>query len=126
MGEHNGFWYFTVGQRRGIHLSGGPWYVVAKKTETNEVFISSAAQSAIEARDEFVVSGLNWISGNKSIKNKLSVKVRHGSQMYAAKVAYLENDRLRVKLKEKDRGIAAGQFAVFYDGEYCLGGGVIE
>lgn len=125
LGEHNGFWYFTVGQRRGIHLSGGPWYVVAKNTETNEVFISSAEQSAMEARDEFVVSNCNWIAGI-SPKAKLSVKVRHGAKMYPTIVEYLENNRLRVKIAEKDRGLAPGQFAVFYDGEYCLGGGVIE
>jgi tRNA-5-taurinomethyluridine 2-sulfurtransferase len=155
LGEHNGFWYFTVGQRRGIHLSGGPWYVVAKNIETNEVFISSAAQSVIEVRDEFTqhldrralnsaaslnhvprargiqgagftVSDLNWIFGDKPSKTKLSVKVRHGAKMYETEIEYLENFRLRVKLAEKDRGIAPGQFAVFYDGGYCLGGGVIE
>lgn len=126
LGEHNGFWYFTVGQRRGIHLSGGPWYVVAKNIETNEVFISSAEQSAIEARDNFVVSNCNWISGDVPNKINLSVKVRHGAKMYPAIVEYLKNNRLRVKLAEKDRGLAPGQFAVFYDGEYCLGGGVIE
>jgi tRNA-specific 2-thiouridylase len=126
MGEHNGFWYFTVGQRRGIHLSGGPWYVVAKDTQTNTVFISRGEQGAIDARDEFIVSGLNWISRDKPSKTKLSVKVRHGAKVYKAEIEYLTNDHLRVKLQEKDRGIAIGQFAVFYDGEYCLGGGVIE
>jgi tRNA-5-taurinomethyluridine 2-sulfurtransferase len=126
LGEHNGFWYFTVGQRRGIHLSGGPWYVVSKDVETNTVFISNAARDVMELRDTVTVSGFNWISGDVSSKTELSVKVRHGAKMYQAAIEYMKNNRLRVKLAEKDRGLAPGQFAVLYDGEYCLGGGVIE
>ena len=126
LGEHSGFWYFTVGQRRGIKLSGGPWYVVAKNPETNEVFISHGEHHEELARDSFIVSGLNWIAGAAPEKTKLSVKIRHGAKLYPATVEFLENDKLKVSLKEKDQGIASGQFAVFYDGEYCLGGGVIS
>src|SRR3989344_3095729 len=126
LGEHNGFWYFTVGQRQGIGLSGGPWYVVKKDSETNEVFISHGERHEELARDSFIVSGLNWIAGAAPEKTKLSVKIRHGAKLYPATVEFLENDKLKVSLKEKDQGIASGQFAVFYDGEYCLGGGVIS
>ena len=125
LGEHAGFWYFTVGQRRGIHLSGGPWYVVAKKPETNEVFISHGAHHELLARDNFIVSGLHWITIRPE-KKELQVKVRHGAKMYPATVEFLENDKLKVTLQDKDPGIALGQFAVFYDGEDCLGGGVIS
>ena len=126
LGEHSGFWYFTVGQRRGIKLSGGPWYVVKKDSETNEIFISHGEHHEELARDSFIVSGLNWIAGAAPEKTKLSVKIRHGAKLYPATVEFLENDKLKVSLKEKDQGIASGQFAVFYDGEYCLGGGVIS
>ncbi len=126
LGEHDGFWYFTVGQRKGIGLSGGPWFVVAKNPDTNEVFISHSDHRDLLARDTFTVGGLNWVSGEKPIKTILSVKVRHGAKQYPAMIEFLENGRLKVSLQEKDQGLAAGQFAVFYDGEYCLGGGVIE
>ncbi len=126
LGEHNGFWYFTVGQRKGIGLSGGPWFVVAKNPDTNEVFISHSDHRDLLARDTFTVGGLNWVSGEKPIKTILSVKVRHGAKQYPAMIEFLENGRLKVSLQEKDQGLAAGQFAVFYDGAYCLGGGVIE
>lgn len=125
LGEHDGFWYFTVGQRKGIRLSGGPWYVVAKNPETNEVFISHAEYTPMHARESFVVSGVNWISGKAPEQKTLSVKLRHGAKLYQAMIGFLEEDKLAVTLEEKDPGIAAGQFAVFYDGEYCLGGGVI-
>jgi tRNA-specific 2-thiouridylase len=132
IGEHDGFFYYTVGQRRGIRLSGGPWYVVDKNPETNEVFISHGEHHELLAKDTFIVGGLNWIAGHPSrgfgmvgSKMELQVKVRHGAKMYPATIEYLEDDKLEVTLKEKDPGVAAGQFAVFYDGEYCLGGGTI-
>lgn len=125
LGNHDGFWYFTVGQRRGIKLSGGPWYVVAKNAETNEVFISQSEHHELTARDTFIVGGLNWISGKIPQKKELQVKVRHGAKLYPAMIQFMEGDRLQVTLAEKDLGLAAGQFAVFYDSEYCLGGGTI-
>ncbi len=125
LGEHDGFYYYTVGQRRGIRLSGGPWYVVGKNAEMNEVYISHGEHYALSARDTFVVGGVNWISGTVPENKDLMVKVRHGAKMYPATVEFLENDRLNITLKEKDPGVAAGQFAVLYDGEYCLGGGTI-
>jgi len=125
LGEHDGFWYFTVGQRRGIKLSGGPWYVVKKDAQTNEVFISHGAHHELAARDTFLVGGINWIASTRPEKNELSVKIRHGAKMYPATLEYLENGNVKVVLKEKDPGVAEGQFAVFYDKEICLGGGVI-
>ena len=54
------------------------------------------------------------------------MKLRHGEKFYDCKIKFIENNLLRVKLSEKDHGITPGQFAVFYDGEFCLGGGVIK
>lgn len=125
LGAHDGFWYFTVGQRRGIRLSGGPWYVVAKNPETNDVFISHGSRHRLSARDTFVISGSNWIAGQAPEKKELEVKVRHGAKMYPAVIEEVESGRFQVTLAEKDPGLAEGQFAVFYDGDVCLGGGVI-
>lgn len=125
LGEHDGFWYYTVGQRRGIKLPGGPWYVVKKNTKTNEVFISHGTHHELTARDTFEVGGVNWIVGRVPEKTELEVKVRHGAKLYPATVEYMTDKKVKVMLKEKDPGIASGQFAVFYDGEYCLGGGTI-
>ncbi|MFH1644467.1 MAG: tRNA 2-thiouridine(34) synthase MnmA [bacterium] len=125
IGEHEGFWYYTIGQRKGIGLSGGPWYVVDKDTAKNIVYISKNYFSSDKARDTFNVSNFNWISGQKPDKNNLQVKVRHGEQFYNCELNF-ENENLGiVRIDKRDQGIAPGQFAVFYDDEICLGCGVI-
>jgi len=126
LGGHDGFWYFTVGQRRGIKLSGGPWYVVKKDTVTNEVFISHGTHHELLARDMFAVGAVNWIAGEAPWRLNLQVKIRHGEKLYPATIEYMEDGTVKVTLKEKDPGLACGQFAVFYDDGVCLGGGVIE
>ncbi len=126
IGEHDGFWFYTIGQRKGIRLSGGPWYVVKKDTENNLVYVSNHYRSEEMFRDTFEVGGLHWISGETPVKKELSVKLRHGPKKYVCEMILLENGNISVKLvDEADKGISPGQFAVFYDGEYCLGGGMI-
>ena len=126
IGTHDGFWFYTIGQRRGIRLSGGPWYVVKKDTEENLIYVSNQYRSEEMFRDVFEVGGLSWISGDAPVKKELSVKLRHGEKMYACEITFLENGNVSVRLmNEEDKGISPGQFAVFYDGAYCLGGGVI-
>jgi len=125
MGQHNGFWFYTIGQRQGIGLSGGPWYVVAKDTKQNIIYISKNYYSQDKARDTFFVDDVNFTTKNLPRTKNLRVKLRHGTQFHDCTVE--ETDcGLKVKLSERDQGIAPGQFAVFYDGDICLGVGVIR
>ncbi len=127
LGQHAGFWYFTIGQREGIGLSGGPWYVVAKDTLTNTVFISHGEHRAERARASFIVTELNWFNEKPEDGATLSVKLRHGPKEYSCQVQWQDEKTLEVFLqKETDAGVASGQYAVFYRGDYCLGGGVID
>jgi tRNA-specific 2-thiouridylase len=100
--------------------------VVKKDVLANEVFISHGAHHELLARDTFEVGTINWISGKQPEKTNLSVKIRHGAKRYEAVVEYLMDKNVKVRLKEKDPGVASGQFAVFYDDDICLGGGVIR
>jgi tRNA-specific 2-thiouridylase len=120
VGKHEGFWYYTVGQRKGIGLSGGPWYVVKKDTDKNIVYISKNYYSDDKSRDTFTVCDFNWISQPVLERCDLEVKLRHGEKLYKARL-----DKDIVKIEGNDQGIAPGQFAVFYDGEICLGCAVI-
>lgn len=127
MGEHPGFWYFTIGQREGIGLSGGPWYVVKKDTEKNIIYIGHQAARVENASDHFLVRDLNWFNEKPEDGMELSVKLRHGPKEYNAKVQWQDEQTLEIFLQnETDPGVAPGQYAVFYHGDYCLGGGVIN
>ncbi len=125
VGKHEGFWFYTVGQRKGIGLSGGPWYVVEKDVDKNIVFISKNYYSQDKPRDSFEVSNFNWILQKAPEKNDLDVKIRHGEKLYKANLIIIGPDKGIVKIEGKDQGIAPGQFAVFYDGDICLGAGSI-
>ena len=124
MGKHPGYYYFTIGQRSGLKLGGGPWFVVKKDVKKNIIYISREDISARE-KNIFSVGNLNWVSGTKPTKTKLNVKIRHGARKYECKIEWVNEDKLKVNLVESDSGIAPGQFAVFYDEDICLGGGII-
>lgn len=128
LAEHEGFWFYTIGQRQGIGLSGGPWYVVSKDPDKNIVFISKNYHNLETPRNRFKVSQFNWISGNMpdfSSYIKVQVKLRHGQEKYNCKIEQLNNE-LIVTIDQNDQGIAPGQFAVFYNDTICLGTGVIQ
>lgn len=126
VGQHFGFYYYTIGQRQGIGLSGGPWYVVDKDPAKNIVYISKEYHNTAEHKAGMMVTTMNWISGHPAEKSNLRVKYRHGADMHQVHVAYRDGAWVLTLAQESKQGIAAGQFAVLYDGDVCLGGGVID
>ncbi len=125
MGKHNGFWFYTVGQRQGIRLGGGPWYVVAKDIEKNNVYISRSYYSDDKLRDTFKVQNIHWILGDDALITDVDVKLRHGAQKYRCILERQGDKIICVTLSDRDQGIAPGQYAVFYHNDVCLGSGVI-
>lgn len=126
MGKHEGYWFFTIGQRQGIGLSGGPWYVVSKDMEKNIVYISNQYQEVDLHKSGMIVTNFNWNQGALSDKKSLQVRFRHGPALHECTV-HQDGQKLEVMLTSPNNlGMAAGQFAVLYDGDVCLGGGVIE
>lgn len=188
LGEHKGFWYHTIGQRTGLGLGNGPWYVAAKDTERNIVYVNHGSRSPAVLSSHFELAGLTFISGLwpdearlnwwnslepwtgapgvsehaglSAQANALSagseadvarrageqarrdyqgfqLKLRHGPVLVPCRASWVPGfgpgdsvepweRRLAVDMEKGDGGIAAGQFAVFYVGDECLGSGKIQ
>ena len=125
LGEHDGYWFYTIGQRQGLGLSGGPWYVVKKDIDANIVYVAHSNRFRNLARNEFIVDNVHWIASSPENLNDLLTKIRHGPSMSRCRMDSLGNARFRVRMTIKDHGIAPGQSAIFYDDQVCLGGGII-
>jgi tRNA-specific 2-thiouridylase len=124
LGSHRGVWFHTVGQRRGLGLGGGPWYVVGKDPRDNVVYVTHKEQLASHLSGSFRIPEVHWI-GRPPRTDRLQVKIRHGPRTSGCRVAPLPGGGLEVRLDDGDPGVAEGQAAVLYDGERCLGGGMI-
>jgi tRNA (5-methylaminomethyl-2-thiouridylate)-methyltransferase len=124
LGQHRGLWYHTIGQRRGLGLSGGPWYVVRKDRRTNELLVVHADALGAHHRDRFRISAPHWIASAPK-RNRLELRVRHAPKLVGCTLSVCDDGGLDVHMDEAESGIAPGQYAVLYDEDECLGGGVI-
>ncbi|MEE4270296.1 MAG: tRNA 2-thiouridine(34) synthase MnmA [Thermoanaerobaculales bacterium] len=124
LGTHRGFWFHTIGQRKGLGLSGGPWYVVGKDHASNTLWVSHAEALKDHVSNSFVIAEPHWIA-NEPTTDRLGLRIRHGERVQGCRIERLSKVGLQVTMDEPEAGIAAGQYAVLYNGEECLGGGVI-
>ena len=126
VGRHDGYYHFTIGQRRGIDVGGSPErsYVIDVNPFTRRVTIGPA--SALE-KDELIAERVHWISA-AAPDGIIDVQARVRSRMpdVAATIMPMDGNRARVRFAQKLRGVAPGQAVVFYDGDLCLGGGWIS
>jgi tRNA (5-methylaminomethyl-2-thiouridylate)-methyltransferase len=127
IGQHKGYWFHTIGQRQGLGLSNGPWYVVEKDVEKNLIYISHKMHQENQDTTRFEARRLTWtVKREPELTGDIRVKLRHGPNTIAATLEPLKDDGLRVTLAEPDKGIAPGQFSVIYRGDQCLGAGMIH
>ncbi|MBD3330518.1 tRNA 2-thiouridine(34) synthase MnmA [Candidatus Peregrinibacteria bacterium] len=126
LSDHEGFWFYTIGQRKNIKLPDGPWFVVDKDPEKNIVYVSKSYHSEEKERNCFDVGKLNFFSGKVPEAKNLTVKLRHGEHEHKVIELKQKESSLKIKIAENDQGIAAGQFAVFYKNDLCLGSGIIK
>ncbi len=129
VGEHIGLMYYTLGQRKGLDLGGkrgeeGRWFVVRKDLKNNILYVSHGDETPLYSK-ACRVSSLNWIGNIPQITQFCTAKFRYRQPEQKVKVT-LENGTALVEFAEPQRAVTEGQYAVFYDETYCLGGGVIE
>ncbi len=126
LGPHQGVWFHTIGQRRGLGLGGGPWFVVGKDLTSDTLWVAHADRYARHQRLSFDIEDVHWIGEAPSSDEELWAKVRHGPKRVRATLGpATEPGRLAVTLEEPDQGIAPGQSCVLYRRDRCLGRGVI-
>ena len=123
LGYHDGAIFYTIGQRHGLYLGGGlPYYVVRKDLEHNIVYVSRNLNDANLWAKELKLENIHWRNHYaENLPKNLLVRLRHRAPLIPAT---LDGDRLIFSQDVKRP--AAGQSAVFYDDEICLGGGIIS
>lgn len=128
VGRHKGYWFHTVGQRKGLGLSGGPWYVIRKDIEANIVWASRGYDVAAAYGDEFEMRDFHFITEEvwKEAPAEISFKIRHTPEFTQGTIVKIDGG-YRVKSSVPLQGIAPGQFGVIYDKEHriCIGSGEI-
>lgn len=121
IGTHDGAIFYTLGQRHGLDVGGGlPYYVVGKDMDKNEVYVSRDLQDKALWRQDIQLSSIHWIN-NAPADSTYQIRVRHRAPLVNAT---LSGDTLT--LEEPQRAITAGQSVVIYDGDVCLGGGIVS
>ena len=129
VGEHIGLMYYTLGQRKGLDLGGksgeeGRWFVVEKDLKNNILYVSHGDETPLYSK-ACKVSGLNWIGFAPEKEFECTAKFRYRQPEQKVKVK-IEDGTALIEFAEPQRAVTEGQYAVFYDETYCLGGGVIE
>lgn len=131
IGVHDGLTYYTIGQRRGLDIGGkkgdigGRWFVIDKDIKNNILYVAHGSEERLYSKGLFMKSA-NWIPFAPE-KNEFdcTAKFRYRQPEQGCRVI-IEKSGITVEFKERQRAVTEGQFAVFYDGEKCIGGGVIE
>ncbi len=125
LGRHKGIPFYTIGQRRGLHLAKGkPLYVIGIDQEKNALIVGEEEEVY---GDNFIVDSVHWIIAQEIISSfSAQVKIRYNHPGSEAILSPRGEDELEVKFKSPQKAITPGQAAVFYDGETVLGGGWIK
>lgn len=126
VGKHKGLVYYTIGQRKGLDLGGNKdrTFVVGKDLEKNILYVASDDDKNYLYSDAALIENVNWISDKKP-KNCFA-KFRYRQQDNPVTLEYLEAGKILVKYPEGVKAVTPGQACVLYDGEECLGGGIIK
>ena len=125
LGEHQGIPYYTVGQRRGLNISGSnPYYVIKLDKEKNQIILGHLEETYVQ---HIEASEVNWVS-IPPIQEPLSVtvKLRYAHRGVKATVIPKENRKVQIVLNIPERSASPGQAAVFYQEDVLLGGGWID
>ena len=124
LGQHDGAIFYTIGQRHGLDLGGGlPYYVVGKNMNKNEVYVTTDLNDETLWKPELTLINTHWINDRPEEKT-YTIRVRHRATLIPAALTF-DGDDAKLVLDNAERAVAAGQSIVIYDGDVCIGGGIL-
>jgi tRNA-specific 2-thiouridylase len=127
VGEHIGLAFYTIGQRKGIGIGGAgePWYVAEKRLDSNELVVVQGHDHPLLMKSTLAAADASWIAGRPPGDSALSAKTRYRQADAPCRLARVLDSGMRVDFSTPQWAVTPGQSVVLYDGETCLGGGVI-
>lgn len=129
VGRHDGVAYYTIGQRKGMGIGGAgdAWFVVGKDVDKNIVYVEQGSMHPSLYCDELIASDLSFVSDKPlNLPLKCTSKIRYRQADQPCTITKIENGRCFVTFHVPQRAVTVRQSIVFYDGDICLGGGMIE
>jgi len=124
IGRHQGLFFYTIGQRKGLNLPVGPWFVLGKDTKKNFLIVTKNEKDLL--KKELIAENLNWISGKEpKLPLKVKAKIRYRHKVSSATIYHLKSNIYHLIFIKPQQAVTSGQSVVFYKGEELLGGGVI-
>jgi tRNA-specific 2-thiouridylase len=125
LGQHDGAIFYTIGQRHGLDIGGGlPYYVVGKDMDKNEVYVTTNLNDDALWLPELTVTSAHWIN-TRPEAGTYQIRVRHRAPLVDAQLSINEAGEVQLRLENPERAVAPGQSVVIYDGERCIGGGIV-
>ncbi len=129
VGKHEGLMYYTLGQRQGLGIGGPgePWYVASKDMARNVLIVVQGHDHPLLLKNTLNAQDLNWIAGRAPDASRTyGAKTRYRQQDAACHITHLADDQLALEFDAAQWAVTPGQSVVMYDGETCLGGGIIS
>ncbi len=123
LGTHRGYWFHTIGQRKGLCLGGGPWFVVRKDIDENVLYVSNGYDPAAAHGKVIHLMGFHYLSADlwhdfDTVDVKF--KIRHTPEFHQGHLSHADGSLVRIDSDEPIQGIAAGQYATIYDNDAHL------
>ena len=130
LGQHKGYWFHTIGQRKGLRLGGGPWFVVSKDIEKNIIYVTRGYDATLQYGDNFHLADFHILTSNpynKDGEHAIRFKIRHTERPIPGILSFTPQG-WHIRSSQPIQGIAPGQFGVIYDadGYRCIGSGEIS
>ena len=115
LGKHRGYWFHTIGQRKGLYLGGGPWFVVRKDIEDNVLYVSQGYDPEAQYGRSIPLAGFRWLSGVNPGGEDIMFKIRHTPEFHPGRITVNADGSALIESADRIQGIAAGQYATVYD-----------